>query len=83
MSYPQEILPLPVRSTSSEACMVGGAEVNSAIDWLSRDMLVPILSRRLKSLHEKLTCEVMVCGIENVLVATLAPPFPFSLRTFA
>ena len=60
--------------------MVGDAAVKASIAWLISDSLVPILSRRLKPLHEKMTCEVMVCGIENVLVVTLAPP---PLRVFA
>jgi hypothetical protein len=52
--------------------MVGDAASNAAIAWLSRDSFVPILFRRSKPLHEKMTCEGVVCGIADVLVATLA-----------
>ena len=52
--------------------MVGDAAGNAAIAWLSRDSFVPILFRRSKPLHEKMACEGAVCGIADVLVATLA-----------
>ncbi len=52
--------------------MVGDAAANAAIAWLSRDSFVPILFRRSKPLHEKMTCEGVVCRITEVLVATLA-----------
>jgi len=52
--------------------MVGDAAANAAIAWLSRDSFIPILSRRSKPLHEKMTCQGVVCGIADILVATLA-----------
>ena len=52
--------------------MVGDDAANAAIAWLSRDSFVPILFLRSKPLHEKMTCEGVVCGIADVLVATLA-----------
>ncbi len=52
--------------------MVGDAASNAAIAWLSRDSFVPILFLRSKPLHEKKTCEGVVCGIADILVATLA-----------
>ena len=51
--------------------MVGDAAANAAIAWLSRDSFVPILFRRSKPLHEKMTCEGVVCGMAAFLVATL------------
>lgn len=52
--------------------MVGDAAANAAIAWLSRDSFVPILFLRSKPLNEKLTCDGVVCGIADILVATLA-----------
>lgn len=52
--------------------MVGDDAANAAIAWLSRDSFVPILFLRSKPLHEKMACEGVVCGIADVLVATLA-----------
>jgi hypothetical protein len=52
--------------------MVGDAAANVAITWLSRDSYVPILFRRLKPVYGKTTFEGVVCGIADVLVATLA-----------
>ena len=52
--------------------MVGDAAANAAIAWLTRDSFVPILFQRSKPLHEKMTRERVVCGIADVLVATLA-----------
>jgi hypothetical protein len=52
--------------------MVGDAAANAEIAWLSRDSFVPILFLGSKPLHEKMACESVVCGIADVLVATLA-----------
>ena len=52
--------------------MVGDAASNAAITWLSRDSFVPILFRRSKPLHEKMTREGVVCGIADISLATLA-----------
>ena len=52
--------------------MGGDAAANAVITWLSRDSFVPILFRRSKPLHEKMTGAGVVCGIADVLVATLA-----------
>jgi hypothetical protein len=52
--------------------MVGDAAANAAITWLSRDSFVPILFRRLKPVYGKTTFKGVVCGIEDVLFATLA-----------
>jgi hypothetical protein len=57
--------------------MVGDAAANAAIARLNRDSCVPILFRPSKSgknsnTDEKMTCEGVVCGIANILVATLA-----------
>jgi hypothetical protein len=56
--------------------MVGDAAANAVIAWLSRDSFVPIIIRRSNSpknsnTDEKMTCEGVVCGIADVLVATL------------
>jgi hypothetical protein len=57
--------------------MAGDAASNASIAWLSKDSYVPIPFRRSKSpkncnTDEKMTCEGLVCGIADVLVATLA-----------
>ena len=52
--------------------MVGDDAANAAIAWLSRDSFVPILFRRSKPTYGKMTCEGVVCGIADILVATLA-----------
>jgi hypothetical protein len=57
--------------------MVGDDAANAVIALLSRDSFVPILFRRSKSPNnrntdEKMACEGVVCGIADVLVATLA-----------
>ena len=52
--------------------MVGDAAANAVIAWLSRDSFVTNLLLRSKTLHEKMTCEGLVCGIADLLVATLA-----------
>ena len=52
--------------------MVGDAAAYAAIAWLSRDSFVPILFRRSKPLHEKMTREGVGCGIADISVATLA-----------
>ena len=52
--------------------MVGDAAANAVIAWLSRDSFVPILFLRSKPLHEKMAWAGVVCGIADVLVATLA-----------
>jgi hypothetical protein len=57
--------------------MVGDDAANAAFDWLSRDSFVPILFRQSKSPNnsntdEKTTREGVVCGIADILVATLA-----------
>ncbi|OWU66192.1 MAG: hypothetical protein CBB60_000800 [Armatimonadetes bacterium Cent15-Ar3] len=57
--------------------MVGDAAANAAIAWLSRDSFVPILFLRSKppnniNTDEKMTCEGVVCGIADFLIATLA-----------
>jgi hypothetical protein len=52
--------------------MVGDAAANAVITWLSRDSFVPILFRRSKPVHGKMTREGVVCEIADVLVATLA-----------
>jgi len=52
--------------------LVGDDATTHCFDWLSRDSFVPILFRRSKPLYEKMTCEGVVCGIADVLLATLA-----------
>ena len=63
--------------------MVGDAAANAAIAWLSRDSFVPILFLRSKPLHEKMTCEGVVCGISDILVATLATTTSYCDRSDA
>jgi hypothetical protein len=51
--------------------MVGDAAANAAIAWLSRDSFVPILFERLKPVYGKMTCEGVVCGIVDIIAATM------------
>ena len=61
----------PRAKTVSEAGNVGDRMDVAGIAWLSRDSFVPMLFKRSKPLHGKMTREGVVCGIADVLVATL------------